>query len=54
LSKRYGLDLRTVKKWKDRDFVEGAPMGTKVIRSTVLSPEEETIIVLFRKHTLFA
>ena len=52
LSERYGLNPKTVMKWKKRDFVHDAPMGPKAPRSTVLSPEEEALIVAFRKHTL--
>src|SRR6188472_2850520 len=52
LAERHGLDPKTVAKWKKRDFVEDAPMGPKAPRSTVLTPEEEAIIVAFRKHTL--
>jgi hypothetical protein len=36
-------------KWRKRAFVNDAPMGPK---TTVLSSEEEAIIVAFRKHTL--
>ena len=39
-------------KWKKRDFVDDAPMGPKEFRSTVLTPEEEVIIVAFRRYTL--
>ncbi len=52
LSERYGLNSRTVAKWKKRTFVEDAPMGPKSPRSTVLSVEEEAIAVAVRKHTL--
>jgi transposase-like protein len=52
LSQRYDLNPKTVMKWKKRDFVHDAPMGPKAPRSTVLSPEEEALIVAFRKHTL--
>lgn len=52
LSERYDLNPKTVMKWKKRDFVHDAPMGPKAPRSTVLSPEEEALIVAFRKHTL--
>ena len=52
LAERHGLDPKTVSKWKKRDFVEDAPMGPKVPRSTVLTPHEEAIAVAFRKHTL--
>src|SRR6476660_670412 len=52
LAERHGLDPKTVAKWKKRDFVEDAQMGPKAPRSTVLSPEEEAIIIAFRRHTL--
>src|SRR4249919_2907545 len=52
LSEHYDLNPKTVMKWKKRDFVHDAPMGPKAPRSTVLSPEEEALIVTFRKHTL--
>src|ERR1700751_5374044 len=52
LSERYGLNPKTVAKWKNRAFVHDAPMGPKDPRSTVLSVEEEAIAVAFRKHTL--
>src|SRR5262245_37577493 len=52
LAARYGLNHKTVAKWRKRAFVNDVPMGPKTPRSTVLSSEEETIIVAFRKHTL--
>lgn len=52
LAERYGLNPKTVTKWKKRNYVSDAPMGPKQPRSTVLSTEEEAIIVAFRKHTL--
>jgi transposase InsO family protein len=52
LSERYGLNPKTVAKWKKRAFVHDAPMGPKKPRSTVLSVEEEAIAVAFRQHTL--
>ena len=52
LSKTYNLNPKTVAKWKKRDFVTDSAMGPKKIRSTVLSLEEEAIIVAFRKYTL--
>lgn len=52
LSERYGINSKTVRKWRNRSSVEDAPMGPKERRSTVLSPEEEALIVAFRKHTL--
>ena len=52
LSETYHLNPKTVAKWKKRDFVADAAMGPKEIRSTVLSLEEEAVIVAFRKYTL--
>src|SRR6185437_15076797 len=49
---QYGLNHKTVAKWRKRAFVNDVPMGPKTPRSTVLSPEEEAIVVAFRKHTL--
>ena len=51
LAKRYSLNIKTVAKWKKRNFVSDAPMGPKNPRSTVLSKEEEAAIVVFRKTT---
>ena len=47
LAKRYGLNPKTVAKWKRRSFVSDAPMGPKNPRSTTLSKEEEAAIVTF-------
>src|SRR3546814_14906205 len=52
LSQHYGINPKTVQKWRQRSSVEDAPMGPKQRRSTVLSQEEEALIVAFRKHTL--
>ncbi len=52
LAKRYGIDPKTVAKWKRRTSVADVPTGPKNARSTVLSIEEEAIIVAFRRHTL--
>ena len=52
LSKRYGINLKTVAKWKKRTSVADLPTGPKEPKSTVLSIEEEAIVVAFRKHTL--
>src|SRR5215468_8726604 len=52
LAGRYGLNPKTVAKWKKRTFIHDAPMRPKEPRSTVLSIEEEAIAVAFRKHTL--
>src|SRR5919108_5668272 len=52
LADRYGLNPKTVAKWKKRSGVQDAPMGPKQPSSTVLNREEEALIVAFRKHTL--
>ena len=52
LSKRYGINQKTVAKWKKRTSVADLPTGPKEPKSTVLSVEEEAVIVAFRKHTL--
>lgn len=52
LAKRYGLNEKTVRKWRKRTSVEDARMGPRNIRSSVLSPEEEAMCVAFRRHTL--
>jgi transposase InsO family protein len=52
LSRTYGLNPKTVAKWKKREGVGDAPMGPKKPRSTVLSKEEEGLAVAFRRHTL--
>ena len=52
LARRYGINQKTVAKWKRRSSVTDVPTGPKQARSTVLSAEEEAIIVAFRKHTL--
>ncbi len=51
LAKRYGINPKTVAKWKQRTSVCDLPTGPKVPKSTVLSVEEEAIIVAFRQHT---
>jgi transposase InsO family protein len=52
LARRYGINQKTVAKWKRRSSVADLPTGPKQARSTVLSAEEEAIVVAFRKHTL--
>src|ERR1700760_4528332 len=52
LAKRYGINPKTVAKWKKRGSVADLPTGPREPRSTVLSIEDEAIIVVFRQHTL--
>src|SRR5215207_6122536 len=51
-AKRYGVSPTTVQKWRGRQTAADARMGPKEIRSTVLTAEEEAIVVAFRRHTL--
>ncbi len=52
LAKRYGINQKTVAKWKKRTSVADLPTGPKRAKSTVLSVEEEAVIVAFRRYTL--
>ena len=52
LAKRYGINPKTVAKWKKRGSVADLPTGPEDAASTVLSIEEEAVIVAFRRHTL--
>ena len=52
LSARYGINQKTVAKWRHRTSVADLPTGPKDAKSTVLTPDEEAIIVAFRRHTL--
>ena len=54
LAKRYGINQKTVAKWKKRTSVADVPTGPTVPKSTVLSVEDEAVIVAFRGHTLLA
>ena len=52
LAKRYGINQKTVAKWKGRTSVADLPTGPKKPKSTVLTAEEEAVVVAFRRHTL--
>ena len=52
LARRHGINQKTVAKWKKRESTADLQTGSTVPRSTVLSVEQEAIIVAFRKHTL--
>ena len=51
LAKRYGINPKTVAKWRQRSSVADRPTGPKAAKSTVLSIEEEAVVVAFRRHT---
>ena len=54
LAARYDLNAKTVAKWRKRTTVEDARMGPRQPHSTVLTAEQEAVIVAFRKRTLLA
>ena len=52
LARRYGVNQKTMAKWKRRTSVADLPTGPKDARSTVLTAEQEAVVVAFRRHTL--
>ena len=56
LAKRYGINPKTVAKWKSRNFVQYLPIGPKqaqsTVLSTVLSGEGEAVVAVVRRDTL--
>ncbi|QRE75500.1 IS481 family transposase [Methylobacterium aquaticum] len=52
LATRYGINPKTVAKWKKRSSTADCRTGPSEPKSTVLSSEDEAVIVAFRRHTL--
>ncbi len=52
LAKRHGVNPKTIANWKARKSVSDLRTGPKEPRSTVLSAEEEAVVVAFRRHAL--
>ena len=52
LTQRFGVNQKTVAKWRKRSSPDDLPTGPSNPRSTVLSIEDEAIVVAFRRHTL--
>ena len=52
LAERHGINPKTVAKWKKRDTTADRPTGPRAPHSTVLSVQEEAIVIAFRRHTL--
>jgi hypothetical protein len=54
LAKRHGVNRKTIAKWKAREFVSDERMGPKNPRSTLLTLEDEAIILAYRWRTRLA
>src|ERR1700758_4878148 len=52
LAHRHGINPKTVAKWRKRCSVSDLRTGPKHPRSTVLTVQEEAVIIAFRRHTL--
>jgi len=54
LAKPLGINPKTVANWRKRAAASAShlPTGPREPRSTVLSVEEETVVVAFRRRTL--
>jgi hypothetical protein len=46
------VNPKTIAKWRKRCSVADLPTGPRLAGSTVLSTEEEAVVVAFRRHTL--
>jgi transposase InsO family protein len=52
LASRFGINPKTVAKWRKRSSTADLATGPKAAKSTSLSVEDEAIVVAFRRHTL--
>jgi transposase-like protein len=52
LARRHGINPKTVVKWRKRDSTADRRTGPTVPKSTVLSGEQEAIVVAFRSGSL--
>jgi transposase-like protein len=52
LARRYGINPKSVAKWRGRRSASDALTGPKPPHSTMLTSEDETLVVEFRRHTL--
>ena len=53
LAARYSVNPKTILKWKKRSTVADLPTGPRQPKSSLLSVEEEAIVIAFRRHTPF-
>jgi len=54
LAKRYRVNRKTIAKWKTREFTADERMGPKNPRGSLLTYEDETIILAYRWRTRLA
>src|SRR3984885_3100274 len=54
LAKRHGVNRKTIAKWKAREFIFDERMGPKKARSSLLTLEDEAIILAYRWRTRLA
>jgi len=54
LAERYGVNPKTVRRWRSRSSTESRKTGPHVPRSTVLTPAQEALIAAVRRTTLLA
>jgi transposase-like protein len=52
LARCHGISPTTVQEWRRGRTTADARIGPKEARSTTLSPEQESMAVAFRRHTL--
>ena len=52
LSRELEINVKTVAKWRKRETLEDRKTGPTEPSSTVLSKNEEAMVVAFRRHTL--
>lgn len=52
LSRELGINVKAVAKWRKRETLEDRKTGPTEPSSTVLSTDEEAMVVAFRRHTL--
>jgi hypothetical protein len=51
LARRFGVNRKTIAKWRARKTVANAPMGPKEMGSSVHDYEREAVIVLYRRRS---